>query len=341
MQAIVQDHPGEPETLHLGEVPRPPCGPGEVRIAVHSTAVNRADVLQRRGQYQLPAGTTPILGLEAAGVISEVGADVVPASGLHVGQRVMALLAGGGYAEEVAVPSGQVMPIPDGMSDEEAAAIPEVFLTAYLNLFCLGGLRLPDDEAAAGAGASAGKSVLIHGGASGVGTAALQLGRAAGAIAYCTVGADERARSCRELGAAAAFNYHSVDFLPAVLSATDQRGVDIVLDPIGASYLARNLRVLATDGRLILIGLMGGKRAELDMDLVLARRIRIIGSMLRPLPPARKAALVRAFAQKVLPRFARRELRPIVDQVLPLAQAAEAHRALDQHHVGKIVLRVR
>jgi NADPH:quinone reductase-like Zn-dependent oxidoreductase len=260
----------------------------------------------------------------------------------------MALLTGGGYAEQVVVPCGQVMPVPDGLSDEEAAAIPEVFLTAYLNLFCLAGLRLPEStperglksEPLLGTVVPRPQSVLIHGGASGVGTAALQLCRAAGVTTYCTVGADERAQSCRELGATAAWNYHQTDFVAAVHEATDKRGVDIILDCIGAKYLERNLRALAADGRLLSIGLMGGSRAELDMGLMLARRIQIIGSTLRPLPPVRKAALVREFCRAALPLFTQRQLRPIVDRVLPLAEVARAHKAMDEHHVGKIVLRV-
>ena len=318
-----------------------------MRIEVHATAVNRADVLQRGGQYDPPPGTTPILGLEVAGVVAELGPDAAP--WLRVGQRVMALLTGGGYAEQAVVPSGQVMPIPEELSYEEAAAIPEVFLTAYLNLFCLCGLRLPEStperglrsEPLLGTVLPRPQSVLIHGGASGVGTAALQLGRAAGVVSYCTIGSDERKGRCRELGAAAAWNYRTTDFVAAALAATDQRGVDIILDCIGASYLERNLRALALDGRLVCIGLMGGSRSELNLGLVLSRRIQLIGSTLRPLPPVRKAALVREFSRQALPLFAERQLRPIVDQVLPLAAAAKAHRAMDEHHVGKLVLRVR
>lgn len=346
MRAILQDSPGDPETLYLGEAPAPSCGPGEVRLQVRATAVNRADVLQRCGLYKPPAGASAILGLEAMGVVAELGPDAAP--WLQPGQRVMALLTGGGYAEQVVVPCGQVMPVPAGLTDEEAAAIPEVFLTAYLNLFCLCGLRLPEStpergfksEPLLGTVLPRPQSVLIHGGASGIGTAALQLCRAAGVTTYCTVGADERVASCRELGAAAAWNYRTSDFVAAVMAATEQRGVDIVLDCIGGSYLERNLRALALDGRLVCIGLMGGARAELDLGLLLQRRLQVIGSTLRALPPGRKAALVRELTREVLPLFAHKQLRPIVDQVLPLAEAARGHRALDQHHVGKIVLKV-
>lgn len=346
MRAILQDSPGGPETLYLGEAAAPSCGPGEVRIAVRATAVNRADVFQRCGQYRPPAGASTILGLEAMGEVAELGSDA--AAWLRPGQRVMALLTGGGYAEQVVVPCGQVMPVPEGLTDEQAAAIPEVFLTAYLNLFCLCGLRLPEStpehgwrsEPLLGTVLPRPQSVLIHGGASGIGTAALQLCRVAGVTTYCTVGADERVQSCRDLGAAATWNYRSTDFVAAALAATEQRGVDIILDCIGASYLERNLRALAPDGRLVCIGLLGGSRGELDLGLLLKRRLQIIGSTLRALPAGRKAALVREFSREVLPLFACKQLRPIVDQVLPLAEAARGHQALDQHHVGKIVLKV-
>jgi len=340
MQAILFDQPGEPEVMYLGEAAAPPCGPDEVRILVRATAVNRADTMQRRGLYPPPPGASTLLGLEAAGEISELGSALTPAtSHLRVGQRVMALLAGGGYAAEVVVPSAQVMPSPAALTDPQAAAIPEAFLTAYLNLFVLGGLEFPAVGAAPPA-QNAEKMALIHGGASGVGTAALQLLRVAGVRSYCTVGADDRAQSCRDLGAAAAWNYHATDFVSAALTATEKRGIDVVLDCVGASYLARNLRLLGPDGRLVCIGLQGGNRAELDLSMLLSRRIQVIGSTLRPLPLQRKAALIADFAARALPRFDSGELRPIVDRILPLSQAPEAHRALDGHHIGKIVMTV-
>lgn len=332
MRAVLFDRAGDPEVLYVGEAPPPGCGRDEVRIAVAATAVNRADLMQRRGLYPPPPGASSILGLEVAGRVLEVGASA--ASRFAPGQRVMALLAGGGYAEEAVAPAGQVMPVPEPLGDEEAAALPEVFLTAFLNLFLLGGLRFAK-------GGAAGRVVLVHGGASGVGTAALQLLRAAGATSYCTVGSDERMGSCRELGAAAAWNYRSADFVAALHEATAGRGADLILDVVGGSYLERNLRCLAPDGKLVCIGLSGGARAELDLVLLLGRRLQVIGSTLRALSLERKAQLVRAFSEAVLPLFATGELRPIIDRVLPLESAAEAHRALDQHHVGKIVLRVR
>jgi putative PIG3 family NAD(P)H quinone oxidoreductase len=335
MRAVLFDQPGDPEVLYVGEVPAPVCGAEEVRIAVTATAVNRADLMQRRGLYPPPKGASTLLGLEAAGRITELG-SAAPAGKdrFTLGQPVMALLAGGGYAEEVVVPQGQVMPIPPGLSEEQAAAIPEVFLTAFLNLFILSGLRFVDRGAA-------GRTVLVHGGASGVGSAALQLLKASGATALCTVGSEERIPSCLELGASAAFCYRTTDFVAAVQEATQGQGADVILDCVGGSYLERNLRALAPDGRLICIGLQGGSRAELDLGLVLSRRLQVIGSTLRALPLGRKAALVRAFCEQALPLFARGELRPVIDRVLPLEQAAAAHRALDQHHVGKVVLRVR
>lgn len=332
MRAVLFDQPGEPDVLYLGEVPDPVCGPREVRIAVAATAVNRADLMQRRGLYPPPKGASPLLGLEAAGRIVEVGAEV--GARFQVGQRVMALLAGGGYAEQVVAPVGQVMPLPANLTEEEAAAIPEVFLTAFLNLFILSGLRFAP-------GGAAGRTVLIHGGTSGIGTAGLQLLKAAGARAFCTVGSEDRIAPCRTLGAEDAFCYRSTDFVSALRGATADHGADVILDCIGGSYLDRNLRALAPDGRLICIGLQGGARAELDLGLLLMRRLQVIGSTLRALPLERKQALVQAFTESALPLFSTGALRPVIDRVLPLDAVVEAHRALDHAHIGKVVLRMR
>lgn len=337
MKAILFDHPGGPDVLHLGEAEAPACGDGDLRIEVAATAVNRADLMQRRGLYPPPPGASPILGLEAAGRVIEVGA-AARVAGFSVGQRVMALLSGGGYAAEVVVPHGQAMRVPERLSDEEAAAVPEVFLTAFLNLFLLGGL--PSPGAAAGPGGE-GKSALVHGGASGVGTAALQFLREAGVRALCTVGSDDRAARCRELGAAACWNYRAGDFAPFVLQETGGRGVDLILDCVGGAYLGANLRSLALDGRLVCIGLQGGAEASLDLGLLLRRRLQLIGSTLRALPAERKAALVRRFGEVALPLLASGRVVPVVDRVLPLSEAAAAHRALDDHHVGKVVLSLR
>lgn len=336
MKAILFDRPGGPETLYLGEAPDPVCREGEVLIAVHAAGVNRADLMQRRGLYPPPPDASPLLGLEVSGHIAAPAAGACGAAGpLSLGQPVMALLAGGGYAEKVAVPAEQVMPVPKNLSLEQAAAIPEVFLTAYLNLFVLGGLRF---EPACSPPSR--QAVLIHGGASGVGTAALLLCQAAGIEAYCTVGDDVRAQALRDLGARAAWNYKTTDWLAAVGATTDGRGVDRVLDCIGGSYLARNLAALAEDGRLVLIGLQGGSQAEIDLGVLLRRRLQVIGSTLRALPLDRKAALCREFVARVWPLFATGRLHPVLDRVLPLAEAAAAHRALDEPHLGKIILKV-
>lgn len=339
MKAIHFDQPGEPDVLRWVDCPDPALKPGEALIQVRSAGVNRADVLQRRGMYPPPTGSSPILGLEAAGHVlaiadsadSKDAAAAARPAWLQVGQPVMALLAGGGYAEQVAVPLGQVMPIPTGVSMEQAGALPEVFLTAYLNLFRLGGLPFRTGQSA---------RVLVHGGASGIGTAAIQLCRSAGLTVYCTVGDSDRAKRCEQLGAAAAWNYQQADFHAQVMAATAGSGVDLILDCIGASYLDRNLRSLATDGRLVVIGLMGGTQADLDLGLLLRRRIAIIGSTLRALPLARKASLCSEFAARALPLFEQGDLQLVVDQTFAMADAAAAHRAIEQAHFGKIALRL-
>jgi tumor protein p53-inducible protein 3 len=332
MKAILFDQPGEPEALYLGDAPEPVLGEGQVLISARATAVNRADLMQRRGLYPPPPGASPILGLEVAGEIAELGPGV--SGPWRVGQPVMALLSGGGYAERVAAPVGQVMAIPEGFDFAQAAAIPEVFLTAFLNLFHLGGLSFFVGAEARGTA----RRVLVQGGASGVGTAALQLCRAAGHTAYCTVGDDARISRCAELGAAAAWNYKTSDWAAALSAATAGRGVDVVLDCVGGSYFERHLKCLAADGRLVIIGLQGGTRADLDLGVLLRQRVQVIGSTLRPLSTERKAALCGDFAARALPLFETGQLRPIVDRVLPLAEAAAAHRLLDGPHVGKLVL---
>ncbi len=325
MKAVLVDESGDERSLRLGEAPDPKLAPGELRIQVAATALNRADVLQRRGLYPPPPGASPILGLECAGTVSEVAPDV---EGWRVGERAMALLAGGGYAEQVAVSAGSAMRVPERLSLEEAAAVPEVFLTAFLNLFQLGGL--PE-----------GGSALVHGGGSGVGTAAIQLVKEAGARILVTAGSRDKCERCRVLGADVAVDYREEDFLEAVRAATDARGVDVVLDSIGAPYLERNLKSLAVGGRLVLIGLMGGAKAELALGILLARRLQILGSTLRSRPPRDKAEIVAAFEARFGPALREGRIRPVVDRVLPLAQASEAHRLLEaSEHFGKIVLRV-
>jgi putative PIG3 family NAD(P)H quinone oxidoreductase len=294
-----------------------------LRIRVAACAVNRADLLQRQGMYPPPPGASPILGLECAGTVSEVGANV---RGFALGERVMALLAGGGYAEEVVVHAGSAMRVPSALTLEEAAAIPEVFLTVFLNVFQLA--QLPD-----------GGWLLVHGGGSGIGTAAIQLAKRAGASVIVTAGSDAKCAQCKALGADVAVNYRTEKFVDAVKHATGGRGVDVVLDSIGAPYLEDNLASLAIGGRLALIGLMGGAKAELNLGALLARRLSVIGSTLRARPVEEKAAIVRGFVARFGADLAAGRIRAVLDRVLPLARAADAHRAMKaSEHFGKIVL---
>lgn len=320
MQAIHFDQPGGPEVLRLGAAPDPTPGPDELLVRVRATAANRADTLQRRGAYPPPPGASPILGLELAGEV------VQPAGPWRAGDRVMAVVTGGGYAELAAVPVGMALPIPANLSFEQAAAIPEAFLTAYLNLFTLGRLR-------------EGEAALIHAGASGVGTAAVQLARAAGARVFATASAGKLAL-CRELGADDAFDYRA-GFAEQVVAATGGRGADVLLDFVGAPNWAANLVALAPYGRLQLIGFLGGSRGELDLGPLLARSLTVSATTLRRTPLEQKVALTEAFAAFALARFAAGELRPVIDRVMPLADAAEAHRLMEANQTaGKLVLRV-
>ncbi len=325
MQAIVFDQPGDESVLKLGDAEAPPLRPGSVRIAVRAAGVNRADLLQRRGAYPPPPGASPLLGLECAGQVVECASDV---AGWELGDRVMALLPGGGYASEVVVDAGSVMPVPEPLSEVEAAAIPEVMLTVYRNVFQLGKL-------------AAGGSVLVHGGGSGIGTATIGMLKVAGGTCVVTAGSAEKCQRCLELGAAAAANYNKDDFVDVVKKATGGRGVDVVLDSIGAPYLERNLASLADEGRLVLIGLMGGAQAELSLASLLMRRLQVIGSTLRMLPDAVKAGIVAGFLGTFGKALQSGELAPVIDRVLPLADAGEAHRIMQaSRHFGKIVLEV-
>jgi putative PIG3 family NAD(P)H quinone oxidoreductase len=325
VKAIVVDSPGDPEVMHLAEVPDPTPGPGEVLVRARATAVNRADTLQRRGFYPPPPGASEIIGMEVAGEVAALGEGV---EGWRPGDRVMALIAGGGYAELVVVPAGQLMPIPAGLSWTDAAAIPEVFLTAHDNLFTRGRL-------------AAGETVLIHGGAGGVGTAAIQLAKRAGARVLVTAGSAHKLERCRELGTDAGINHREEDFPARVRELTGGHGADLVLDVMGASYLARNLDALAVEGRLVIIGLQGGATAEIDLNQMLRRRLTVIATTLRGRPLEQKAEIVGRFVEEALPGFDDGALRPVVDRVLPLAEAAAAHRAMEAgENVGKIVLAV-
>jgi len=326
MRAIVVDGDGRDEgSMVVREVARPELRPGSLRIGVKAAAVNRADLLQRQGFYPAPPGASEILGLECAGEVLEVGSGV---TGWKPGDRAMALLAGGGYAEQVVVDAGSALHVPERLSDTEAAAVPEVFLTVFLNVFQLG--ALPEGGAA-----------LVHGGGSGIGTAAIQLVKAAGARCIVTAGSDEKCQRCLELGADRAINYESGDFAKEAREATSGEGVDVVLDSIGAPYLGPNLSALRVGGRLVLIGLMGGAQAELDLGALLTRRLQLIGSTLRARPEPEKAALVAAFEARFGADLASGRIAPVVDSILPLDQASEAHRRMKaSHHFGKIVLEI-
>ena len=326
MKAIVVEEPGDEQVLKIGDAPTPELAPGALRIRVAAAGVNRADLLQRQGMYPPPPGASPLIGLECAGEVAEVGAGV---SGWKPGDRAMALLAGGGYAEEVVVDAGSAMPIPERLSFEQAAAVPEVFLTVFLNVFQLGALR--------DAGA-----VLVHGGGSGIGTATIQLVKATRGTCIVTAGSAEKCERCLALGADVAVNYRTEDFAAAAKEATGGAGVDVVLDSIGASYLDGNLQSLAVGGRLVLIGLMGGAKGEINLAALLTRRLHVIGSTLRARPPEEKAAIVRGFLDRFGDDLASGRIGPTVDRVLPLEEAPEAHRAMKaSEHFGKIILRIR
>lgn len=325
MKAVLIDKPGDETALRIGEAEPPALVAGALRIDVAATAVNRADLLQRQGLYPPPPGASPILGLECAGVVAEVGAGV---TGWKPGDRVMALLAGGGYAAQVVVDAGSALPVPERLTLEEAAAVPETFLTAFLNLFPLGGL-------------ASGGAALVHGGGSGVGTSAIQLIRAAGARALVTAGSPEKCARCREVGADVAIDYRQEAFAERVREATGGKGVDVVLDSIGGPYFADNLASLAIGGRLVLIGLMGGAKVEANLAVLLGKRISVIGSTLRTRSLAEKAAIVRGFAERFGADLAAGRIAPVVDEVLPLERVAEAHRKMKAStHFGKIVLKL-
>lgn len=323
MKAVTISEPGDPDVLTLQEVDDPSPAAGEVVVQVAASAVNRADIMQRKGFYDPPPGTSPYPGLECSGTVAEVGAGV---SGWAVGDRVCALLTGGGYAERVAVPSGQLLPVPDGVDLIEAAGLPEVACTVWSNVFMTAVLR-------------EGETLLVHGGSSGIGTMAIQLARELGARVAVTAGTPEKLERCRELGAEILVNYREQDFVEVVREATGGRGADVVLDNMGAKYLARNLDVLATSGRLVVIGLQGGRSAELDLRQLMTKRAAVIGTTLRARPPAEKAAIVASVVEHVWPLVAAGKVRPVVDSRYLLADAAAAHRHVESsQHVGKVLL---
>ena len=317
---------GGPETMVIAEGPLPVPAADEVLIRVQAVGVNRPDVAQRAGSYPPPPGASPILGLEAAGEVAAVGADV---TSYRVGDKVCALTNGGAYAEYVTAPAAQTLPWPHGYDALRAAALPETYFTVWANLFMIGRL-------------AAGESVLIHGGTSGIGVTAIQLAHAFGATAYATAGSDDKVKACLELGATAAINYRSADFLEEIRSLTAKRGVDVVLDMVGAPYFPRNLRCLALDGRLVQIAfLQGSKLEEFDLMPIMARRLTVTGSTMRPRTTAQKGVISDQLRARVWPLLDEGRCGPVIHSVFPLAQAAEAHRLMESSaHIGKIMLTV-
>ncbi|CAN5136545.1 NAD(P)H-quinone oxidoreductase [soil metagenome] len=326
MWAITLPSYGGPEVLTWAEVPDPEAGPGEVLVDVLASAVNRADLLQRQGNYRPPPGASQIPGLECSGRIAALGSGV---SRWSVGDEVCALLAGGGYAERVAVPAGQLLPVPARVDLVPAAALPEVTCTVWSNVFMTARL-------------AAGEVFLVHGGSSGIGTMAIQLAARAGARVFCTAGTEAKRARCRELGAEAAIDYRTEDFVERVRAGAG--GADVVLDNMGAAYLARNVDVLATGGRLVVIGMQGGTTAELDLGVLLRKRASVTATALRGRPvdgPGGKAGIVAAVREHVWPAVAAGEIVPVVDRVLPMAQSDAAHRVVEaSEHIGKVLLRV-
>lgn len=323
MHAVVVSGPGGPEVMSWQEVPDPVAGAGEVVLDVAATAVNRPDLLQRQGHYPPPPGAPELLGLECSGTVAAVGAGV---SEWSVGDEACALLAGGGYAERVAVPAGQLLPVPRGIELITAASLPEVFCTVWANVFMIAALQ-------------PGEVLLVHGGSGGIGTAAIQLGSAVGATVAVTAGSAEKLDRCRQLGAAILINYRTDAFEEVVRDATGGHGADVILDVIGAKYLSRNLAALATSGRLLVIGLQGGRRAELDLNALLSKRAAIIATTLRWRSMAEKATIVAAVREHVWPLLESGDVRPVVDRVFPIVEVAEAHRVVEAgEHVGKVVL---
>ncbi|MFI0424300.1 NAD(P)H-quinone oxidoreductase [Spongiactinospora sp. 9N601] len=316
MRAIVISRPGGPDVLSWEEVPDPRPGPGEVLVEVAASAVNRADLLQRKGFYDPPPGASPYPGLECSGIVAEVGPGV---EGYAPGDEVCALLAGGGYAERVAVPWQQLMPVPEGVSLTDAAALPEVACTVWSNVFMTARLRR-------------GETLLVHGGASGIGTLAVQLAKAYGSRVVVTAGSAEKLARCRELGADDGVNYRTDDFAKAFTA-------DVILDIIGGKYLKDNVRALNTGGRIVVIGLQGGTKGELDLGALLAKRGSVHATTLRSRPVDEKGAIVRSVVDNVWPLISAGAVRPVVDITVPLADAARAHEALEEgSHFGKILL---
>jgi NADPH2:quinone reductase len=314
---------GGPDVLRAAERPDPTPGAGEILIDVAAAGVNRPDTMQRHGAYPPPPGASDLPGLEVAGTVATLGAGV---EGWSVGDRVCALVAGGGYATRCVAPAPQCLPVPGPLSLVEAAAVPETFFTVWTNVFERGRLQEGD-------------TALVHGGSSGIGTTAIQLAVARGARVLVTAGSGEKCRACEGLGAARAINYRTEDFVEVVGQVTDGRGVDLVLDMVGGDYFPRNLSVLAVEGRLVQIALLGGSRSSIDLSLILRRRLTVTGSTLRPRTVAQKGAIADALRREVWPLLERGAVRPVIDRTFPLREAAAAHRLMESGgHIGKIVL---
>ncbi|WP_332745356.1 NAD(P)H-quinone oxidoreductase [Hydrogenophaga sp.] len=326
MQAVEISSFGAPEVLRLGERPVPVAAAGEVLIRVSASGVNRPDVLQRTGNYPVPPGASDIPGLEVAGVIASGDAAAMAAAGLKVGDRVCALVAGGGYAQWCVAPVGQCLPVPEGLDDIAAASLPETFFTVWSNVFDRARLQ-------------AGETLLVQGGTSGIGVTAIQMAKALGARVIATAGSDDKCAACLALGADHAINYKTQDFVATVADLTGGQGVNVVLDMVAGAYVAREIDCLAEDGRLVIIAVQGGVKAEFNAGLVLRKRLTITGSTLRPRPIAFKAAIAQALRERVWPLLAQGHIKPVIHQVFPAGEAAAAHMLMESNrHIGKLVL---
>lgn len=326
MRAIEIRQFGAPEVLGETTRPDPVAGPGEVLIRVAASGINRPDVLQRKGLYPMPPGVSDLPGLEVAGTVAASDANELQAAGLALGDRVCALVAGGGYAELCVAPLAQTLPVPRGLSDIEAASLPETFFTVWQNVFHIAALQ-------------AGEWLLVQGGSSGIGVTAVQLAKALGAKVIVTAGSDEKCAACLALGADHAVNYRSQDFVAEVLRITDKRGVDVVLDMVAGDYVAREVECLAADGRIAIIAVQGGTKSALDVGALLRKRLAIVGSTLRPRSVAYKAMLAHALRERVWPLIEAGRIKPVIHKVFPAAEAAAAHALMESStHVGKIVL---
>jgi putative PIG3 family NAD(P)H quinone oxidoreductase len=325
MKAVEISAPGGPEMLRLGERPVPAPRQGEVLVKVAAAGVNRPDVEQRKGTYPPPPGASDIPGLEIAGTVAALGPG---ADGIKLGDAVCALVSGGGYAEYCTAPVPQCLPVPKGLGLVEAAALPETFFTVWQNVFDRARLK-------------AGETILIHGGSSGIGTTAIQMAKAMGARVLTTAGSAEKCAACTKLGADRAINYNAEDFVDVVLAETKKQGADVILDMIGGKYFERNIAALAIEGRLVVIALLGGREAKLDLGLLLRKRLTVVGSVLRARPVAEKGAVADALRRQIWPLLAAGKIKPVIDSTFPLADAAKAHARMESSaHVGKIVLTV-